>query len=288
MTHPLEEYTMLYPQLSLPIREGMSQSEEYKNIVKRGVLPKDPKVPFACSPEDRVFTVETPVGTIPVLQICCRADFVRFIQAISHRCEPVPVPDSMGAVTYFGLTNWHKIQQHKMAYLLSGSTDWAQEFRRFTADPKNYKDTVLVVSQGPYSALPAERAGLSQEDWIRASLTIRTWHELTHLISRTLYPENKHALRDELMADCIGLLAAFGRFPRDLAADLLGITPQGYRQGGRLQNYLSETDSLEDVISRADRMLDLLAEEAAQAPGKPPFEFLMDLEQRQAGMDLWK
>ena len=90
--------------------------------------------------------------------------------------------------------------------------------------------------------LPGE-AGFSEEEWIRHSRIIRTWHELAHVVSGRLYPDNRESIRDEVVADCIGLTAAFGTYDLRLARLFLGITDERYRPGGRLENYLSGQDA---------------------------------------------
>lgn len=288
MATPLEELISLFPQTALPIEEGCSQSKAYQDIVRRGIFPDHPENPFRQSPEDRLYIKETPVGPVRIVHPHERQDFVRLVQVFSHKCEPHGVPDSMGAVIYFGLVNWNKIRSHKLSYLLGGHKDWGEEFKRFTADPQNYKENLIMVSSGPYSALPASHTGMGQEDWIRCSLEIRTLHELTHLVSRTLYPENQQALRDELVADCIGLYGAMKTYDRALAADLLGITPQGYHPGGRLQNYLHPGDSLEEAVEKCSRALDLLSDQCRKTPDLEPFRLLEIIETEKLGLDLFQ
>ena len=67
-----------------------------------------------------------------------------------------------------------------------------------------------MLSWGPYSGVSAEAAGCSEEEWLALSDTIRRYHELTHVICRRLYPEDVDPVRDELIADAVGLYAAYG------------------------------------------------------------------------------
>ncbi|MBQ1577315.1 MAG: hypothetical protein IIZ83_10165, partial [Oscillospiraceae bacterium] len=84
------------------------------------------------------------------------------------------------------------------------------------------------------------------------SHAIRKAHECTHFICRRLYPELKDAVWDELVADAVGLWAAFGRFDRALEELFLGVDETGY-VGGRLENYVAGEEN------RHER-LDLLAQ----------------------------
>lgn len=287
MKNILEKYIFQYPQLSLPIKQGMSQSQIYHKIIHRGIFPSKLENPFLCSPHDRIVDINTPLGIIPVLQIYHRADFIRFVQVISHHCEPISVPDSMGAVTYFNLINWRKIRSHQISYMTSGHTDWSEEFKRFTSTPSNYKDTLIVISHGPYSALPAEKANMTEKRWLETSLLIRTYHELTHLLCHHLWSTHKHAIRDEIVADCIGLIAATKNYDISLASELLGITSDENHIDGRLNNYLNNNLDTNKVISNAKITIDYLSNLFIHNNNLSPFEFLKIIEEQNIGYDLW-
>ena len=106
----------------------------------------------------------------------------------------------------------------------------------------NYLDSLIILSSGPYSNVPAATLGLSDDEWLSLSHTIRLYHECTHFICRKLYPDIKDAVKDELVADAIGLIAAFKQLDIEKECLFLGIDQNGYT-GGRLQNYVdSEFD----------------------------------------------
>ena len=115
----------------------------------------------------------------------------------------------------------------------------AAEFRRFTSVRKNYLDMLVVLSRGPYSGVSAEAAGCSEEEWLALSDTIRRYHELTHVICRRLYPDDIDVVRDELIADAVGLYAAYGYFDPEKEKLFLGIR-DGQYIGGRLENYTDD------------------------------------------------
>ena len=75
-----------------------------------------------------------------------RADFECFYQIMACRCEPVTVPQTMGACYLSGVNNWSRIHAHMDAYRASGGQDSKAEFARFTADPANFKTTLLMLS----------------------------------------------------------------------------------------------------------------------------------------------
>ena len=254
MKRDIDMLARRYPQLLLPIRAGMRQTEEYQNAVLAGELP-DAEPKFLCPAEITLSAVETPAGRAEILFLGKREDFVHAYRALGYRCEPAEIPDSVGAAAIRGLINWEKIHAHRDAWLARGEKDWGEEFKRFTADKKNYLDSLILLSGGDYSNVPAKAVGLSAGEWKMKSLTIRKYHELTHFVCRGLYPENIDALRDEVIADAIGLLAAFGRTDTALARRFLGTEGGVFREGGRLSHYVKE-DELDAAVTRVNAMID--------------------------------
>lgn len=286
---PIEQYVYNYPQLTLPIKEGMSKSPEYTAIVRKGFLPSTRQLPVAITGQEELLTIATPAGEAQVLYLPDRNLFEYFIRVLAYRCEPAQIPRSTGAMLISGINNWRRIEAHKKEYLENGGDDWSAEFKKFSSVPGNYKDTVLLVSRGDYSALLAAMAGFPKEEWIDDSKTIRTYHELTHFVSRKLFPENQEALRDEIVADCIGILAAFGTYDDLLARKVLGIESDTYRSGGRLENYVDAAVLLEEA-KRADDIISKLKVFSAEHPcagnvsQKDLFDFLILVEKNRIGM----
>ncbi len=274
MDHILTELSKRYPQLLLPISDETRNSEAYKNAVLRGA-PLSGIPEFSLSEKDRLEIVETPAGKAEVLTLWDRADFEHCIRALAHRCMNAEIPETMGASTISGLINWEKIRRHQEEYLAGGGGDWDEEFARFTADRKNYRDTIIVLSSGFYSALSPEKAGFPPEKWLKFSLTIRKYHELAHFVSRALYPDHKEAVRDEVLADMNGIISALGRFDADLLAKFLGITGEGVTHG-RLENYVPK-EELSAAAERVRSMLSVLTEFCKSE--QRPFEALLKLEE---------
>lgn len=220
----------------------------------------DRRLNFVTSPYDELSLHNTPAGSVEVLTLWDRVDFEHCIQALAYRCEPRTIPPSMGASTIRGLIDWGKIQRHREAYFLGGGRDWHQEFKRFTAEKSNYLNCLIVLSSGYYSSIESKELGLTPDEWNEKSLIIRKYHELTHFVCRELYPNEIDVVRDEVIADMIGMVAAFGEYDTELAKLFLGIEGLTYRVGGRLENYIGQDDNIEEVASNASHLINELAE----------------------------
>ncbi len=272
--HILIQLSRRYPQLLFPLSYDTKNSEAYRCAVRRGE-PFAGTPDFSFSPKDRWMRVDTPAGCAEILLLEERKDFEHCVRALAYQCEPREIPSSMGATTISGLINWEKIHGYLDEYEANGGKNRDFAFRIFTADRKNYTDRIILLSSGWYSAVEPRTVGLSDEEWTEKSVTIRQYHELTHFICRTLYPENIDAVRDEIFADMIGIFAAFGRYDVSLAKVFLGIEGEQYRKGGRLENYLESADP-NDFIAKAVRLIDWLAQKSEPYRGDV-FGLLLEL-----------
>lgn len=240
MEHCLDILAKRYPQILLPVQKGMRETEEYKNVCLRGQECNRP-ITFSKDPEDKLETVNTPAGDVEVLSLRKRDDFVHMCQCLGNKCEPVEIPDSTGAMALFGLNNWDKVR----------------------AGLDNYKDSFIILSSGNYSNvsnidiknITNGEIDLDEQAWTNKSIIIRKYHELTHFVMRKTYPDDISFIRDELIADCIGLICAFGCFDVRLLKLFLGIEEDTYRQGGRLQNYEGgEEKNIPEVLKMIEQL----------------------------------
>lgn len=276
---PTETMIYRYPQLTLAPGEGMSESEAYLDIVRRGKLPEELPNPYHTSPKDFIRTKRTIAGNIETLYLDNREDFERFVQVLAYRCENRPVPPSMGAVTVSNLNNWRKIEEHKKEYVLSGGTDWVEEFKRFTGVPENYKDTLVIAGSGGYSAVSARSAGFGEEEWLQLSVTIRMYHEMSHVVLKRMHKGERNPVTEEVVADAAGIYQALGSYRPELARMFLGIEGAEYRPGGRLENYLEENQAVEAVRPGVERTIEQIDQyfKGLKRGRKDVFKLLLDL-----------
>ncbi len=244
---------------------------------------------------DSMENVDTPAGPAAVITLYNRHDFEVFVRCMTApRQDPhTKVPPTMGAMT-FTVFNWSRINAHKEAFFKEQQAagvslpDWNEEFRRFTSVRENCQDMLVVLSCGPYSGVSVSRVNallaesgrrmLSEEEWLTSSIYIRKYHELTHFVCRKLYPDKVDAVWDELVADAVGLYAAFGEYRRDLEELFLGITDCRYT-GGRLENYTAEGADLDHLAVAADTILREFEAAAGSAQNTGIFDIMIMLEE---------
>lgn len=245
-----------YPQLYFPIESGINKTENYVNTVLKG---KDSyksieKQLQLNSPEGVNIKIhESIAGKIPVLSIDDDEDFVIFLQCLIHNNNPLAIPQSMGAFLAKGINNWARIHSLKNQWLENNSFgNWSNEFsENILPYPDLYKDKIIVLSAKPYSNIPFERLGLSEEEWKTYSYSIRLEHECTHLYTLKKYGYASNNLHDELIADYIGISKAYGSYNKYWMLLFMGLEDYPkYRKGARLQNYLENTHLSEESFQK--------------------------------------
>lgn len=266
----IERLAETYPQLYLD--PDKADIGEYKSCVLQGKRPDKCSLShFVMDERDSAESIETPAGTAEVITLHNRHDFEVFVRCMmAAKSGPRDIiPPTMGASTIVAF-NWPKIDAHKAAFYEEQQAagvvfpDWGAEFKRFTAVKANYQDLLIVLSRGPYSNVTAAqvsecmsadgRSEVSDDEWTAMSGDIRKYHELTHFVCRTLYPDKIDEIWDELAADAVGIYGATGEYSRGLEELFLGITDGRYT-GGRLENYTPEGTDMDKLAVAADAAL---------------------------------
>ena len=176
----IEALAEVYPQLYLD--PNRVDKETYRSVVLAGEMPETRNLAhFRQSSQDSSETVETPAGRVQVVSIRDRGDYERLVRCMMAAKEGplAPVPATQGAST-LTVFNWPRIRAHQEKFLAeqraagNPDPDWSKEFQRFLSVKENYIDMLVVLSWGPYSAVPAEKAGWPEDSWLETSLAIRS------------------------------------------------------------------------------------------------------------------
>jgi len=239
------------PQLRFPVHAGISESDAYQAATKRGVPPGE--IAEATGLElEKPEAVElalypSPAGRIPLVIVRSRPEFTALVRAFIHRNEPKPVPDSQGAIMIAGYNNWTRVRELRSR---------GDELRR-----ELYQDRFILLSDGPYSAVPAADLGLPEEKWRELSLTLRRDHECAHYLTRRIFGSMRNNLHDELLADYAGITAAVGRYRAAWFLRFLGLEGfPAYRAGGRLDLYRGDPPLSDGAFRQLHAMIKDVAE----------------------------
>ncbi|WP_130129446.1 hypothetical protein [Synechococcus sp. WH 8101] len=228
------------PQLLLPQQSGISSSDLYKALVLRGESVDQALIagvdapPHWHDPEAlRFWIAPHPCGAMPVVQTPSWADFVLLVRALAHRGEPAKLVDGVHAQAVSGLIHWGLIR----------------------AFGRQSRARLIVLHDAPYGSVQASDVpgDLTEAEWLQASSNLRLEHELTHLATKRLLSQMRINLLDELIADCMGMVAALGRFHAELFGRCLA-TESASGRWTTYTNALSETDArlaLDLVMLRA-------------------------------------
>ena len=262
-------------QLRFPVAAGISATEVYQAATRRGVLPaRTDDLRLEDADGVRLFIHPTPAGAVPVLLASRRADFEALVRALTRRNEPAPLPASMGACMVAGYNNWGRVAELRRRWKAGevdagGAGEWPAAFAALKADREAYQDRFVLLSDGPYSGVPASAMGMDEDAWKRASVTIRLEHECAHYFTRRVLGSMRNNLLDELMADYAGIVAAAGRFRAGWFLRFMGLEAEdGCRADGRLWNYRGDpplSDAAFAVLQRLVRAAAARLEEADAA-----------------------
>ncbi|MBR1779302.1 MAG: hypothetical protein IJ758_02210 [Clostridia bacterium] len=145
-------------------------------------------------------------GNIPVIYARDEEDFYELVTKLVHKGKEMPGLKKTGACFAFGLNN-----------------------------------KFVILSNKPYSNVPAERLGLEDGKWRDYSIIIRREHECTHYFTKRFLGSSQNNLHDELIADFAGIYCAVGTFYADWFLIGMGIEEgTGDIAKGRFPVYTSD------------------------------------------------
>jgi hypothetical protein len=236
-------------QFNFPVEQNISSTEIYKNATLRGKKEFPLEGIQLNNPEQLDLTIYNSqlVGKVPVLMVPNPEDFKTIIRAICYKNEPQPMSDSMGAIFINGVNNWNRIEELKEYWeTKSPFENWGSIFKKHVLpNPKLYKDKLIILSTKPYSGVKAKTVNIPENKWSDLSVSIRKEHECAHVFTLNNYNSISKNIYDELIADYAGIVSTLQKFDKNWMLNFLGLEnyPK-YREGGRFQNYLSDTLSI--------------------------------------------
>ncbi|MBR0043317.1 MAG: hypothetical protein IJP56_00560 [Synergistaceae bacterium] len=108
----------------------------------------------------------------------------------------------------------------------------------------------LALSNKYYSNTPPEFVNLETEEWRGKSAIIRLEHECTHYYTKKFYGSASNNLRDELIADFVGLYEAFKFYNAKLFQHFMGLDDVN-NQAGRLSLYtVGLSKNVQEIIKQ--------------------------------------
>lgn len=243
------------PQLRIPVRQGVSGTEAYGRVVRRGEAFAEASfggVLQLARPDAFTFEIHNhPAGALPVLSTSHRDDFTVLYQALGCRNEPIALSPSVNAHMVAGLVNWDRVGRYRERWLAepgTGRTEaaWAAERQRVAESaPGTFRDRLVLTHDAPYSGVSAEMLGLGMDEqaWRRVSQALRLEHEFTHYATKRLFGGMYVNLLDETIADFMGITAALDDYRASWFLAFLGLEDwPRVRASGRVHAYRRSLD----------------------------------------------
>ena len=185
-----------------------------------GIYPQFAGVDFTEFKNLKIYLHQTFGGRIPVLFVTDRAAFEMLIRNIFYKGQAKIIPPAVGGMAVKG---WKSVDGlvHK----------------------------ALLLSDGYYSAVQPGAIGLSPAEWKTKSFIIRRAHESTHYYTLRGFGFMNNSLKDEIIADAIGIIEAFGTYSAEKFQLFMGLENYpDYRESGRLRNYLPKGETNPEVF----------------------------------------
>ena len=220
------------PQLGVPIRAGISKTDAYGRVARRGEPCLEEtfgeRLRLQRPQALRLVIHQHPAGALPVLVSSERGDFETLVRALACRSEPEPISSSVNAQMVAGFINWERVQRYRDAWLAEGGSQdgWPEEMARAAREESwRFYDRFMLTCERPYSDVSASQLGLamSEADWVEKSTLLRVEHEFTHYATKRAFGAMSLHLFDETIADFMGTTLALGTFRAEWFLRFLGL-----------------------------------------------------------------
>ncbi len=177
------------------------------------------------------------------------------------------------------ITTADHVDFRQMVAILNGKdevSDLPVTVNAFTINAKAeqiYSNRVILLNYAPYSNVSAEKLNLSKEDWLKKSHLLRLRHESAHYETLRIFGGMRNHALDEILADCLGQIAAFGDFNADRQRLFFGL--HGNKCDGRLQFYCRNVilEERSKIYQAVDSILDYIAREVKKLQNSSSSDF---------------
>lgn len=193
----------------------------------------------------------TLAGHIPVIRTKSHMDFCNLVGIFDGRGTAMPYPETVNACM-------------------------------MQAKQKNvFHHRILLMNDAPYSSIAADKIDVPAGAWLEQSSKLRLRHECAHYESLRLFDGMRNHALDEIMADAMGQIAAFGEFSAERQRIFFGLQRETGCCDGRLTFYTRNVfpDERHIIYEVVDKRLDALELEIRQAlsDGMSEYELLSHL-----------
>lgn len=189
---------------------------------------------------------------------------ISFVQTLAGK---LPVIDTENHDDFTILAAWLMNREKKVL---------PETVNAFTISAQIYgeRHRMILLNRAPYSNVPAEKLSLTAQDWLKKSHTLRLRHESAHYETLRLFGGMKNHALDEILADCLGQIAAFGNFNADRQRIFFGLEKGSDKCTGRLQFYCQKVFPNErtKIYVAVDKFLNKIS-----IDGKSELEILCEL-----------
>jgi hypothetical protein len=174
-------------------------------------------------------------GRLPVIYTGCHDDFCRMEALVNGHSDIEELPLTVNAFTI--VAKAPELNNHRL----------------------------ILLGSAPYSNVPASDLGLDEDEWLERSTALRLAHECAHYETLRLFGDMKNHALDEIIADTIGQIAAFGNFSAHRQRLFFGLESGGETCTGRLTFYCRKVIPWErkEVYKAVDRALDIIEAKVA-------------------------
>ncbi len=129
--------------------------------------------------------------------------------------------------------------------------------------PQCFHHRILLLNRAFYSNISATQMGLTTEEWLIRSQRLRLRHECAHYETLRLLGGMRNHPLDEIIADTLGQIAAFGNFSADRQRLFFGLDAAKNTCHGRLTFYCQKLNPEEqqEVYRAVNKTLDRIEPE---------------------------